>query len=290
LMNSMRVTVQPVVPPLPTLVPTGVPSAAPSLSPTKDPTTGIDWSSNFSFVYTVPTLNLSHFDRSTANGSAIHDAFRETVASTAKVSPQEVALHVSQTSGRRADASGVQVEIQIARAPHPDFEALMIAPEGFSKQFVALAKTKGVEIEPPQLERQQIETNQGEGIEESANDSLVWPLVGGALGLLAMSGAVVGYLYFQKNQLVLQDKSHGSPRSLSVSECKDDGLTAEAIQEITNPLKSDLDAKVDQVMAAAAKSGIDLTDHAALAKFTELYTSATTTMETEARTGDCLTI
>ena len=37
LMNSMRVTVQPVVPSLPTLVPTGVPSAAPSLSPTKGP-------------------------------------------------------------------------------------------------------------------------------------------------------------------------------------------------------------------------------------------------------------
>lgn len=209
-----------------------------SLAPTSKPTSDmqVDWSSKYTFVFSVSNLDVSSFDSSTAEGRAIRAAFTEAVASIANVALHEVKLLVSVLSKRRASASATQVEIQLARTPQADFETHMLTPEKFSKQFVALAKAKGVELDPPQLERlMQEEAQTG----SAASDSLVWPLVGGALGLLVVGAAVVGYFYFQK-QRVLQEKDQASPRSLDIADCEVDGLPTDVIKEITNPLNDDL--------------------------------------------------
>jgi len=221
---------------------------------------------------------MSNFDPSTAEGQMIRTAFQQAVAHIAQVSSDEIKLHVSvfvlvEPSGRRANTTGVQVEIQIAQAPPPEFVPDMIALEKFSKEFTELAEAQGVKIEPPELHRLQSQPNQEVVPDTSVEDSMVWPLLGGALGLLIIAGAVVGYLHVRrKRQSALEDKDQGSPRAANVGQCVDDGLPTQDILEFTNPLKPNLLAKVDEVMAAATRNGIDMSDHNALAKFTAAYT------------------
>jgi hypothetical protein len=235
----------------------------------------VNWSSSHSYVFTLSTLQESHFDRSTANGRVIHAAFKGAVAHIANVSSNEITIQVSsfiesQPSERRTNAGCAQVEIQIARAPPPEFASRMVAPEEFAKYFVALAQAQGVTIEHPKLQRlhvgPELET------ESDVSGSLAWPLFGSAFGLLTIAAAVAGYLYFQKQRQVAmedQNQDQGTPRAISIVQCVDDGLTSEDVDVYTNPLKEpNLVPVVDEVQAVATRSGADASDHKALAELT----------------------
>jgi hypothetical protein len=156
-------------------------------TPTPSITQVLDWSSNYSYSFTLSTLHVSNFDPSTTEGRVVRTAFRDAVAHTASVASNEVVLHVSALvkTPERRETEGVKIDIQIARAPPADFESKMVSPEHFATEFVARAKAQGVEIDPPELHRLQTESNQEAQTETATSDSLVWPLVGGAVGVLA---------------------------------------------------------------------------------------------------------
>ena len=96
---------------------------APTVGPTlitSSPTDAqeVNWSSSHSYVFTLSTLQESHFDRSTANGRVIHAAFKGAVAHIANVSSNEITIQVSsfiesEPSERRTNAGCAQVEIQV---------------------------------------------------------------------------------------------------------------------------------------------------------------------------------
>ena len=191
----------------------------------------------------------------------------------------------------------------MSSSPPSNFESQMesSASDGFSQQFAAKAAAHGVEIDDPTVHKRipsssgtshstvghGVSTNSGagqgastdgDGHGASTNSGLLWGLLGAGIGTLLIAAVVGGFIiYHRKHQSKALDQDQESPRSMvamQVAEAPGDD-NGDCVTVVNNPLaQTDADITTE-VLQAALRAGVNLTDEQELAQFTVAYCTST---------------